>query len=94
MSDCPRCGKNHYDTSRPTVPVCPFVPTLPSTPVRFARLVMALRSIANNTCCVGCQEAARVARSALATYERGAVDETTLQGEPSSASEHHPDGVE
>lgn len=26
-SDCPRCGKNHYDTSRPTVPGCPFTPS-------------------------------------------------------------------
>lgn len=26
MTDCARCGQNHYDTSRPTVPACPFKP--------------------------------------------------------------------
>lgn len=31
----------------------------------IAALEAALRSIANNTCCDGCQEAARVARAAL-----------------------------
>jgi|VirMetMinimDraft_7_1064189.scaffolds.fasta_scaffold01545_16 hypothetical protein len=33
-------------------------------------LVAALTSIANNTCCDGCGEAARVARAALAAMER------------------------
>jgi hypothetical protein len=27
--DCERCGKNHYDTTRPTVPTCPFKPQKP-----------------------------------------------------------------
>jgi hypothetical protein len=27
--DCPRCGQNHYDMSRPTVPTCPFKPQRP-----------------------------------------------------------------
>lgn len=26
MTDCPRCGENHYDMSRPIVPTCPFTP--------------------------------------------------------------------
>ena len=26
MTDCPRCGQNHYDMTRPTVPTCPFKP--------------------------------------------------------------------
>ena len=33
---------------------------------KIARLEAALRAIAANTCCEGCQEAARVARAALA----------------------------
>jgi hypothetical protein len=35
----------------------------------IARLEAALRSIADNTCCEGCQEAARVARAALSPRE-------------------------
>lgn len=26
MAYCPRCGQNHYDMTRPTVPTCPFKP--------------------------------------------------------------------
>lgn len=38
-----------------------------------ARLRAALESIANNTCCDGCQEAAKVARSALQPYRLSAT---------------------
>lgn len=37
-------------------------------------LAEALRSIANNTCCGNCQEAALVAKKALAAYEAGRED--------------------
>ena len=38
-----------------------------------ARLRAALESIANNTCCEGCQQAAKVARSALQPYRLSAT---------------------
>lgn len=34
-------------------------------------LADALESIAKNTCCEGCQEAAKVAQAALANYRKG-----------------------
>lgn len=67
MRNCSRCGKNHYDVSRPTVPTCPFKPPTPGQ-AGIEGLLEALRSIAANTCCGPCQEAAGVARIALVNF--------------------------